>query len=122
MEQRIYSVVGHIVVSGKIILRVKKFPGIDAPGRYDKARVAAVKKPAQRQQNRCGMQSRRVHYRSWPRQSGGKRSEEHTSELQSLRHLVCRLLLVKKKTIRQDRTDILRNFTHSRGSSGHFCG
>src|SRR5258705_8400397 len=26
-----------------------------------------------------------------------KRSEEHTSELQSLRHLVCRLLLEKKK-------------------------
>src|SRR5262245_48233530 len=28
----------------------------------------------------------------------GDRSEEHTSELQSLRHLVCRLLLEKKKT------------------------
>src|SRR5215831_21118707 len=28
---------------------------------------------------------------------GGPRSEEHTSELQSLRHLVCRLLLEKKK-------------------------
>src|SRR5947199_667328 len=27
------------------------------------------------------------------------RSEEHTSELQSLRHLVCRLLLEKKKKI-----------------------
>src|SRR5258705_538369 len=27
-----------------------------------------------------------------------KRSEEHTSELQSLRHLVCRLLLEKKNT------------------------
>src|SRR5436853_3685210 len=27
----------------------------------------------------------------------GMRSEEHTSELQSLRHLVCRLLLEKKK-------------------------
>src|SRR5436853_403148 len=27
------------------------------------------------------------------------RSEEHTSELQSLRHLVCRLLLEKKNTI-----------------------
>src|SRR5205814_5944791 len=27
-----------------------------------------------------------------------KRSEEHTSELQSLRHLVCRLLLEKKKS------------------------
>src|SRR5438045_5841391 len=29
------------------------------------------------------------------------RSEEHTSELQSLRHLVCRLLLEKKKKIRR---------------------
>src|ERR1035441_11031149 len=29
--------------------------------------------------------------------SGTHRSEEHTSELQSLRHLVCRLLLEKKK-------------------------
>src|SRR5437899_4846637 len=29
---------------------------------------------------------------------GHVRSEEHTSELQSLRHLVCRLLLEKKKT------------------------
>src|ERR1035438_7811105 len=28
-----------------------------------------------------------------------RRSEEHTSELQSLRHLVCRLLLEKKITI-----------------------
>src|SRR5262245_62366109 len=30
----------------------------------------------------------------------GLRSEEHTSELQSLRHLVCRLLLEKKNTIK----------------------
>src|SRR5262245_63742927 len=29
------------------------------------------------------------------------RSEEHTSELQSLRHLVCRLLLEKKKNNQQ---------------------
>src|ERR1035438_4467957 len=29
--------------------------------------------------------------------AGDHRSEEHTSELQSLRHLVCRLLLEKKK-------------------------
>src|SRR5438045_5263462 len=29
--------------------------------------------------------------------SPSRRSEEHTSELQSLRHLVCRLLLEKKK-------------------------
>src|SRR5258705_6457300 len=31
----------------------------------------------------------------------GFRSEEHTSELQSLRHLVCRLLLEKKKNSRE---------------------
>src|SRR5205814_7200346 len=32
-------------------------------------------------------------------QAGHLRSEEHTSELQSLRHLVCRLLLEKKKNV-----------------------
>src|SRR5437899_5569627 len=32
-----------------------------------------------------------------PQQIHAARSEEHTSELQSLRHLVCRLLLEKKK-------------------------
>src|SRR2546425_6564950 len=32
-----------------------------------------------------------------PRNSGTDRSEEHTSELQSLAYLVCRLLLEKKK-------------------------
>src|SRR3989442_9971211 len=41
---------------------------------------------------------------------GAKRSEEHTSELQSRPHLVCRLLLEKKKTthnaitVKPDRT------------------
>src|SRR5438093_6705289 len=32
-----------------------------------------------------------------PRHAVGRRSEEHTSELQSLTNLVCRLLLEKKK-------------------------
>src|SRR5947199_2202313 len=32
------------------------------------------------------------------------RSEEHTSELQSLRHLVCRLLLEKKKSRRRSQS------------------
>src|SRR5947199_5453816 len=32
------------------------------------------------------------------------RSEEHTSELQSLRHLVCRLLLEKKKACASSRS------------------
>src|SRR2546422_8262380 len=35
---------------------------------------------------------------TWPRES---RSEEHTSELQSRLHLVCRLLLEKKKEIKR---------------------
>src|SRR5262245_63209675 len=33
------------------------------------------------------------------------RSEEHTSELQSLRHLVCRLLLEKKKKTKLESND-----------------
>src|SRR5258705_2802132 len=43
---------------------------------------------------RAARESRRVR---------GLRSEEHTSELQSLRHLVCRLLLEKKKKQRTHR-------------------
>src|SRR5262245_64257145 len=35
--------------------------------------------------------------RATTRRGRVRRSEEHTSELQSLRHLVCRLLLEKKK-------------------------
>src|SRR5205814_10539489 len=45
--------------------------------------------------HRFDLQRERVffHFVKEPRE----RSEEHTSELQSLRHLVCRLLLEKKK-------------------------
>src|SRR5258705_5831993 len=39
------------------------------------------------------------------------RSEEHTSELQSLRHLVCRLLLEKKKTLPRARRDGRRSMS-----------
>src|SRR5947199_6765060 len=54
-----------------------------------------------------------------------RRSEEHTSELQSLRHLVCRLLLEKKKIVqhelhaylRDDRTGLPRAHPPS-GQSG----
>src|SRR2546425_7718463 len=35
-----------------------------------------------------------------------ERSEEHTSELQSLAYLVCRLLLEKKKLMKSPRTDL----------------
>src|SRR5205814_3702424 len=40
---------------------------------------------------------RRLRVAPGARDADGERSEEHTSELQSLRHLVCRLLLEKKK-------------------------
>src|SRR5205814_9895358 len=39
----------------------------------------------------------RIRRRRWRSCGACSRSEEHTSELQSLRHLVCRLLLEKKK-------------------------
>src|SRR5262245_65832788 len=39
------------------------------------------------------------------------RSEEHTSELQSLRHLVCRLLLEKKKNTKKESFEFKRNNT-----------
>src|SRR5262245_64440093 len=48
-----------------------------------------------RSPHRHARRSGRGLYPYRPRQ--GRRSEEHTSELQSLRHLVCRLLLEKKK-------------------------
>src|SRR5258705_10304928 len=49
------------------------------------------------------------------------RSEEHTSELQSLRHLVCRLLLEKKKKFENHKKDDIRvvMVTHERHSVTH---
>src|SRR2546426_2533935 len=55
-----------------------------------------------------------VHAKAWPASAAGgatgppsaisRRSEEHTSELQSPCNLVCRLLLEKKKTNKGPRT------------------
>src|SRR3989441_9296410 len=45
------------------------------------------------------------------RAARGARSEEHTSELQSLAYLVCRLLLEKKKKINEHRLKLRRNPT-----------
>src|SRR5690349_22189692 len=43
----------------------------------------------------------------WPAVRDQQRSEEHTSELQSRRDLVCRLLLEKKKTKRESKNCIV---------------
>src|SRR5687767_15244595 len=45
----------------------------------------------------CRQKSRRPSGGTFPRCARAVRSEEHTSELQSLAYLVCRLLLEKKK-------------------------
>src|ERR1035441_8821761 len=47
-----------------------------------------------------GTHSRSGRWARKPLDPVGSRSEEHTSELQSLRHLVCRLLLEKRQTKR----------------------
>src|ERR1039458_5344327 len=49
----------------------------------------------------------------------GLRSEEHTSELQSLRHLVCRLLLEKKKRVILRKPQTVTRAWHDRACSGH---
>src|SRR2546429_5295467 len=55
--------------------------------------------------------------RSKPTGPAGKgRSEEHTSELQSRLHLVCRLLLEKKKQIRIGSVNAFAIFRHTSGS------
>src|SRR5262245_63772211 len=45
-----------------------------------------------------------------------RRSEEHTSELQSLRHLVCRLLLEKKKNKKKNKAKEQNNVVRHRRS------
>src|SRR2546422_2653379 len=48
--------------------------------------------------------------------SQAARSEEHTSELQSRLHLVCRLLLEKKNNDTEDTDDVGRIYTPSTSS------
>src|SRR5260221_7111956 len=82
----------------------------------DVARVAAAETPAS--------ELRRMSARRWAKTSetptatstaqarkGQKRSEEHTSELQSHSDLVCRLLLEKKNIIRASANSLYRGLT-----------
>src|SRR2546425_5179086 len=60
----------------------------------------------------------RDHRREAGEEQALERSEEHTSELQSLAYLVCRLLLEKKKTTPHARTRYhILLFVHIRCSS-----
>src|SRR2546429_5203681 len=69
-----------------------------------------------------------AHARDRPRrrtgvQPGSQRSEEHTSELQSRLHLVCRLLLEKKKNISNMRSRWIHTVRPCTVDSDkrHFC-
>src|SRR2546425_9021492 len=53
----------------------------------------------------CEAVDRREGHADRDKRTSRRRSEEHTSELQSLAYLVCRLLLEKKKKKHQRRTD-----------------
>src|SRR5437899_7628983 len=98
--------------------------GRNAPGRPRKGEAAcrgARRSPGQEKKARrrdLGLrpdprraQGKRSGLREPDRRQAGRavfplhRSEEHTSELQSLRHLVCRLLLEKKKNTKSTCVD-----------------
>src|SRR5690625_7020872 len=73
------------------------FRSVQRPGR---ARQGAGRPPGLRS-TRAGGRSGRPRDGSQLPASSRRRSEEHTSELQSRGHLVCRLLLEKKKEIKR---------------------
>src|SRR2546425_8546424 len=58
-----------------------------------------------------------LHFEKWEPPSRSQRSEEHTSELQSLAYLVCRLLLEKKKKKELSDNDPNRRSTTARTSN-----
>src|SRR5690349_23756214 len=66
--------------------------------------------PVERSEKRSSVSSRAVRRNSTPDRPGSvlpsSRSEEHTSELQSRRDLVCRLLLEKKKDKPRSKTQV----------------
>src|SRR5258708_29535334 len=59
--------------------------------------IFQLRAPAQDAVHRDVQRGAKIKRDVWNRREAIKRSEEHTSELQSPDHLVCRLLLEKKK-------------------------
>src|SRR5437899_12218450 len=98
--QRLEEVIGQTAKSGKNVI-----PGVEIFKLYDTfgfpldfTKEIADEKSMQLDME--GFEAELEKQRERARQSwkgDEARSEEHTSELQSLRHLVCRLLLEKKK-------------------------
>src|SRR5690348_18124622 len=64
---------------------------------FRSAALASLAPAVQKALTEAASRIRRYHERQAAEMRGFERSEEHTSELQSPVHLVCRLLLEKKK-------------------------
>src|SRR3712207_7656728 len=79
-------------------------PALDPRGDGAALRAADAALPASR---RCAGLPRQESARHHPAARGRRRSEEHTSELQSRQYLVCRLLLEKKNTSNTHATTIV---------------
>src|SRR3989441_2173598 len=85
----------------KVKVRTAKTMATDAARRLSSHAVTGAPRGPARSAGRRGCATsaaeRRAHRGGCGRRPLGGRSEEHTSELQSLAYLVCRLLLEKKK-------------------------
>src|SRR2546425_8392518 len=80
-------------------------------------RVSAPKSRAVKKRLRARLPAR-AHKAAAPKAAlAVKRSEEHTSELQSLAYLVCRLLLEKKKKKRGNYSTSLITYAHAKHST-----
>src|SRR3712207_6909485 len=77
------------------------------PPRLQAPRAPRASLPLRHRRPGLGGGSRRQRAVSAPR----RRSEEHTSELQSRQYLVCRLLLEKKKKYHVSRLNLLTHYT-----------
>src|SRR2546425_4296989 len=84
-----------------------------SPGRREAFHQRACRAGLREGMPRGRAQLRRT--RGHAQEGEGPRSEEHTSELQSLAYLVCRLLLEKKK--KKEKKSVKRNTTRDRQSN-----
>src|SRR5437016_8918295 len=70
-----------------------------APWRKKNGRSTSISRCRSRRKRRAHQETHNAPHRRHPERKSRIRSEEHTSELQSLTNLVCRLLLEKKKNV-----------------------
>src|SRR5205823_15045978 len=80
------------------LFRSRTFPSESAGFRPPRARPRFLHSCRRKTSHRRRSRRQSFFHRATTSDSSPKRSEEHTSELQSLAYLVCRLLLEKKKT------------------------